>query len=98
MASRSLPSRSVVVTGASSGIGEAITLELAAHGFRVFAGVRRSDDGDRLARRGRGAVEPLFLDVTDPEALSSASAKVAERTDGLGLFGLVNNAGIVVFG
>ena len=98
MAKTSLPLRSIVVTGASSGIGEAIALDLAAHGFRIFAGVRRAEDGTRLVQRGGGTINPLLLDVTDAKTLAAASAEIGERTGGLGLYGLVNNAGIAAFG
>jgi NAD(P)-dependent dehydrogenase (short-subunit alcohol dehydrogenase family) len=81
--------RCVVVTGASSGIGEACALRLARSGWRVLAGVRSSADAERL--RGRD-VEPITLDVTDADAIAAA----AERLDGAGLHGLVNNAGIAV--
>lgn len=98
MGTPSLRSRSVVVTGASSGIGEAISLDLAAHGFRVFAGVRRSEDGVRLARCGCGTVEPVVFDVTDGAALAAVSAEIDARIGELGLGGLINNAGVASFG
>jgi NAD(P)-dependent dehydrogenase (short-subunit alcohol dehydrogenase family) len=80
--------RTVVVTGASSGIGEACALRLAAAGFRVFGGVRREEDAERL--RGRG-IEPLTLDVTRPGNISAAAEAVGEELDGL-----VNNAGVAI--
>jgi NAD(P)-dependent dehydrogenase (short-subunit alcohol dehydrogenase family) len=79
----------VVVTGASSGIGEACALRLARTGREVFAGVRTGADAERL--RGQG-VEPVVLDVTDPASIAAA----AERLEGAALHGLVNNAGIAV--
>jgi NAD(P)-dependent dehydrogenase (short-subunit alcohol dehydrogenase family) len=79
----------VVVTGASSGIGEACALRLARTGRRVLAGVRAGADAERL--RGQG-VEPVMLDVTDPASIAAA----AERLEGGPLHGLVNNAGIAV--
>jgi len=79
----------VVVTGASSGIGEACALRLARTGRQVFAGVRTGADAERL--RGQG-VEPVMLDVTDPASIAAA----AERLEGGPLHGLVNNAGIAV--
>ena len=76
----------VLVTGASSGIGEATALRLARRGMRVLAGVRREEDAARL--RGQG-LEPLLLDVTEPEQI--AGLEVGEE-----LAGLVNNAGVAL--
>ena len=78
----------VIVTGASSGIGEAIALHLREGGFSVLAGVRRDEDAERLSTRG---LTPIRLDVTDPEQLAEARAEVGDRP----LAGLVNNAGIL---
>ncbi len=85
----------VVVTGASSGIGEACARRLAAIGFEVFAGVRRPEDGERLEREIPG-VTALQLDVTDAASIAAAARTVEEATAGRGLAGLVNNAGIAV--
>ena len=84
-----------MVTGASSGIGEACARRLAGLGFDVFAGVRKPADGERLAREIQG-VTPLTLDVTDADSIAQAARTVGEQTGGRGLAGLVNNAGIAV--
>ena len=84
----------VVVTGASSGIGEACARRLAGLGFAVYAGVRRADDGGRLQREVTG-VTPLMIDVTDTHSIADAAASVAAQTGGR-LAGLVNNAGVAV--
>jgi len=86
----------VLVTGASSGIGRAAALSLARAGYRVFAGVRRKEDGDSLARAASGAVTPLFIDVTRPERVAEAADTLARELGEAGLFGLVNNAGVIV--
>jgi NAD(P)-dependent dehydrogenase (short-subunit alcohol dehydrogenase family) len=85
--------RAVVVTGASTGIGKAIALALAACGFRAFAGVRRLSDGESLKREAKGTLTPLSLDVTDASSISRAVETVVAQTDGR-LYGLINNAGI----
>jgi NAD(P)-dependent dehydrogenase (short-subunit alcohol dehydrogenase family) len=87
---------SVVVTGASSGIGAACTLALDALGFRVFAGYRDPLDGDRLRARSSPRVVPVRLDVTDPGEIAALAREVEERAGAAGLHGLVNNAGIAV--
>jgi NAD(P)-dependent dehydrogenase (short-subunit alcohol dehydrogenase family) len=88
--------RAVVVTGASSGIGEACALRLDGLGFQVFAGVRREQDSDALRRKASERLAPVMLDVTDPLSAQSASDSVAAATGGVGLAGLVNNAGTAV--
>lgn len=90
--------KSAVVTGASTGIGRATALRLDAQEWRVFAGVRREEDGEALRKAGSGRIEPLALDVTDPEQIAAAAKQVGERVGGAGLDGLVNNAGIVLGG
>ncbi|GLY02333.1 short-chain dehydrogenase/reductase [Actinoplanes sp. NBRC 101535] len=75
------------MTGASSGIGRATVLRLAARGHDVLAGVRRTADAPDHPR-----VRPLLLDVTDPAQLADASARVGR------LDGLVNNAGVTFVG
>ncbi|MBV8602654.1 MAG: SDR family oxidoreductase [Candidatus Eremiobacteraeota bacterium] len=86
--------RSVLVTGASSGIGEATARHLAARGWRVFAGVRRDEDAARVAT---DAIRPLIVDVTNSDDLRRAYDAVASATQGR-LDGLVANAGIAVPG
>ncbi|HEX4807113.1 MAG TPA: SDR family NAD(P)-dependent oxidoreductase [Conexibacter sp.] len=85
----------VVVTGASSGIGEACARRLAGMGFTVFAGVRKHEDGERLRREIAG-LTPLQLDVTDGDSIAQAARAVGEQTGDRGLAGLVNNAGVAV--
>ena len=64
-------------------------------GFRVFAGVRKQADGERL-RREIPSVTPLVLDVTDAASIAAAAQAVRDATGDRGLAGLVNNAGIAV--
>jgi NAD(P)-dependent dehydrogenase (short-subunit alcohol dehydrogenase family) len=86
-------SGTVVITGASTGIGRASALRLARAGFDVLAGVRREEDGAAL-RADDGRIEPVLVDVTDAGQI----AALAERVGGAPLAGLVNNAGIAVAG
>lgn len=88
-----LNTRAVVITGTSSGIGSAVTAELAARGYLVFAGVRNQADFARLSE-SPGQVQPLFLDVTDEDAIARAVDSVTQQVGGGGLAGLVNNAGL----
>ncbi len=88
----------VVVTGASTGIGACCALRLAHQGYRVFAGVRKPEDGVRLLEGARGELRWLPLDVTDAGMISRAAETVRLAQDDRGLAGLVNNAGIAVGG
>ena len=85
----------VVITGTSTGIGAASALLLAEKGFRVFAGVRNAADGDALVARSSGELTPIPIDITDEPSISAAVDMVEGAVGQRGLFGLVNNAGIV---
>lgn len=88
----------VVVTGASTGIGEATALHLAEIGFQIFAGVRREEDGRALIEKGGDRIRPILLDVTSADSVVQAAAEVQASLAGSGLAGLVNNAGVAVGG
>jgi NAD(P)-dependent dehydrogenase (short-subunit alcohol dehydrogenase family) len=89
---------SAVVTGVSTGIGEAIAADLVRRGWRVFGTVRRMDDAERLDSQLGDLFIPVIADVTDVDSLARAGATVAEALDGAPLDGLVCNAGISIPG
>jgi NAD(P)-dependent dehydrogenase (short-subunit alcohol dehydrogenase family) len=89
--------RSVLVTGASTGIGRATALRLDSAGWRVFAGVRKEADAEALREAGSERIAPLTLDITDAEQIAAAAARIEVEANGA-LDGLVNNAGIAVPG
>src|SRR5882757_9421832 len=92
------PRRSVVVTGASTGIGWACVKVLTSSGFHVFGSVRKQSDAERLAKEFGASFTPLIFDMTDEAAAVAGAKKVEEALAGATLFGLVNNAGIAVPG
>jgi NAD(P)-dependent dehydrogenase (short-subunit alcohol dehydrogenase family) len=83
----------VLITGASRGIGRATALRLAARGWDVRAGVRREQDGVALAAEASGGITPVQVDVTSASDIAALRGRLPERLDAL-----VNNAGIVVGG
>ncbi|XVS67126.1 SDR family oxidoreductase [Actinosynnema sp. CA-299493] len=89
--------RTVLITGASTGLGREAALHLAEQGFRVLAAVRKTEDGDRLvADCPSGRIEHVVLDVTDQASITAAADEVAGKVGDRGLWGLVNNAGICI--
>jgi NAD(P)-dependent dehydrogenase (short-subunit alcohol dehydrogenase family) len=92
------PGQSILITGATSGIGRDAALRLARAGHLVLAGGRRADALAALARVAGDRLEPVVLDVTDPASVEAARALVERRTGGRGLDVLVNNAGYALPG
>jgi NAD(P)-dependent dehydrogenase (short-subunit alcohol dehydrogenase family) len=90
--------KSVVVTGASTGIGWASARLLLDKGFRVFGSVRKQADAERLKAEFGANFTPLIFDVTDEPAVLAAAREVRAALNGEKLAGLVNNAGIAVAG
>jgi len=86
--------KSIVVTGASTGIGWGCVKVLTAKGFHVFGSVRKKVDADRLSAEFGAAFTPLLFDVTDEAAVADGARQVKAQLKGQPLFGLVNNAGI----
>jgi len=90
--------QSVVITGASTGIGWATAKLLLERGFRVFGSVRKQADADRLRGEFGANFTPLLFDVTNEAAVLAAAREVRAALGGETLFGLVNNAGVAVAG
>lgn len=87
-----------MITGASTGIGQACALYLDKLGFQVFAGVRKQVDVNTLQRKASSRLTPIFIDVTKAESITSAAQTVAAEVGQTGIIGLVNNAGIAIGG
>jgi NAD(P)-dependent dehydrogenase (short-subunit alcohol dehydrogenase family) len=84
-----MASGTVLVTGASTGIGEATVLHLKTLGFDAVGAVRKDEDAERLEGRG---IRTVRIDVTDADQIAAARDELGDTA----LAGLVNNAGIAV--
>ena len=89
--------KTVVITGASTGIGRAAARHMAQQGWHVFAGVRKTGDAEAL-QGDHANITALILDVTDTASITAAVETVSAALDGQKLAGLVNNAGIAQMG
>ncbi len=90
--------RSVVITGASTGIGRACAMHMDRLGWRVFAGVRAAGDAASLQAESSKNLNPILLDVTDADSIQRTRGMVEQAVGAAGLGGLVNNAGIAYGG
>src|SRR5689334_23127688 len=91
-----LDGRVALVTGASSGIGAATAVALAAAGAKVAIGARRTDRLQQLAEQLGDSALSLELDVTDETACRAAVARTVDELGGIDI--LVNNAGVMLLG
>ncbi|WP_080054565.1 SDR family NAD(P)-dependent oxidoreductase [Spirosoma aerolatum] len=91
-------SKTILITGVSTGIGYGAAKHFIERGYTVFGSVRNAQDGDRLKAEFGSPFEPLVFDVTDSEAVSNAADYLTQRLAGSGLGGLVNNAGVAFGG
>ncbi len=81
----------VLLTGASTGIGRVSALHLARKGYRVLATVRRDKDAESLRAENVPGLEPVIVDVDEAEDIE----RIGQRLDAEpnGLYALINNAG-----
>lgn len=88
---KELQNNTVLITGASRGIGYYTTMLLANNGYIVFAGVRKQEDYDRLKTLNKNIL-PVFLDVTDEDLINNAYAFISNNCEKL--YAIINNAGV----
>ena len=88
----------VLITGSSTGIGEACALKLHELGYEVFAGVRQAEDGQSLRQKTSERLHPVMVDITNAEQVKAAAETVRQGLGDRPLAGLINNAGISVGG
>ncbi len=86
----------IVITGASKGIGRATALHLDRKGFMVLAGVRNQADGDQLRQAASSRLQTVIVDITNAAQIAQLAETVRQVVGEKGLDGLVNNAGIAV--
>ncbi|MBX6395037.1 MAG: SDR family oxidoreductase [Alicyclobacillaceae bacterium] len=89
-----LDGKVALVTGASSGIGEATAVALAEAGATVVAAARRLDRVEALSAQSGGRISPAYLDVTDRDAVKRLVQEAIERFGKIDI--LVNNAGVML--
>lgn len=88
-----MPNELVLITGTSSGIGNASAARLAADGFHVLAGIRRPEDAAKVAAAN---IEPVLVDITRPDTLAALARRIADDPQRRPVRAIVNNAGIAV--
>jgi NAD(P)-dependent dehydrogenase (short-subunit alcohol dehydrogenase family) len=86
--------KTVVITGASSGIGRSSVSRMVQSGWRVFATVRKPQDGDQLRSDFGTNVTPAIMDVTNRASVTATAEQIAPLLQDSGLDGLVNVAGV----
>lgn len=89
--------QTVLITGASTGIGMATAIYLAKSGCEVYAGVRKENDKQKLQGENLAYLKPVFLDVCDSSSIEKACSIISSSMNGT-TFSLVNNAGLSLNG
>lgn len=87
------PNKTVVITGASSGIGHACVAKLSRAGWKIFATVRKTADQTRLQSEDAN-ITAIIMDVQDRASITAAAEQIATQLKDRALSGLVNVAGI----
>ena len=87
----------VLITGASTGIGFSTAIFLDSLGYKVYAGVRKDKDKENLIANSTNGLIPVMLDVCDQGSIKNAFAIIIEKSEGEP-FHLINNAGLSVNG
>ena len=91
-------SRTVLVTGTSSGIGRGLCQALIKRGYKVFGTVRNRKDATELNKEFGKNLDALLVDVTDEKQVVKAKERVQNYLNGKPLTALINNAGIATLG
>jgi len=86
--------KTVVITGASSGIGRSSVSRMVQSGWHVFSTVRKAQDGDRLRSDFGTSITPVIMDVTNRASVTTAAEQIVSLLEDSGLDGLVNVAGV----
>lgn len=89
----SISNKTVVITGASSGIGRACVSQLSQAGWKIFATVRKTIDQSRLQSEDAN-VTAVLMDVKDRASITAAAQQISSQLKGRALGGLINVAGI----
>lgn len=89
--------QTVLITGASTGIGLATALFLAKQDIKVYAGVRKESDRQKLLKEALANLIPVYLDVCNQKSIEEARVQISQEDDG-STFSLVNNAGLSLNG
>lgn len=84
----------VLISGASSGLGKALTMELAQRGWQVFAGIRKPQDAKQFSTDKTGNITSILLDVTNTAHIEAVFEQLQKELKAEGLAALINNAGI----
>lgn len=92
-----MKNKSVLVTGSSTGIGKATALYLDKKGYKVYAGVRKESDAEKLKSESSDLLTPIILDVTEERSIENGF-QVISNDSNYNLCGIVNNAGIGISG
>lgn len=91
-------SKTLVITGVSSGIGQALAEYFLDRNYHVFGSVRKPEDAAPLAEKYAEKFSAIVMDVTDEQAVLAGAATVMDKLNGKTLTGLINNAGISLLG